>query len=176
MDFSMLITTLGAAKDMAGALVGERDRQKAAVIEVNLTEKILQAQAQLAQVLAAVIEKDAAIRTLGERVRELEAAQNERARYQLARLGSVGNFFAYRLRAAAELGERADEPQHFLCQPCFDAGKKSVLRIGPIRGCLLPVQGPVRCRRALLPRRRWRLQRWVDEQLTSLLLCRWGCP
>lgn len=129
MDVSLIISSLGAAKDMAGALIGERDRQKAAVIEANLTEKILQAQAQLAQVLAAVIDKDAAIRVLTERVRELEAAQNERARYQLAKLGVVGDFFAYRLRPASELSERADEPEHFLCQPCFDAGKKSVLRV-----------------------------------------------
>ena len=128
-DISMLLSSLDAAKTLAGALLDERDRQKAATIKIDLTEKILHAQTQLSEVLGAVISKDAAISTLSQRVRELEAAQGEKARYQLAKLGVVGDFFAYGLRPAAELSERADEPHHFLCQPCFDAGKKGVLLV-----------------------------------------------
>lgn len=130
MDVSTLVASVSGAAELAKLLVNERDRQKAAAIEVQLTDKITQAQIQLSQVLGAVIEKDGRIQVLAERVRELEAEQSEKQRYRLAKLGSVGDFFAYELRPATELVERSDEPPHFICQPCFDIRKqKSILRI-----------------------------------------------
>lgn len=129
MDIPSLLSSLSSAINLGGMLVNERDRHKAATIQVDLTDKLIQAQVQVSQVLAAIIEKDRLIQVLSERVRELEAKQAEEARYQLAKLGAAGDFFAYRLRPAAELVERQDEPAHFLCQPCFDAGKKVVLQI-----------------------------------------------
>lgn len=129
MDVSLLISSISSAMELGRLLVNERDRQKAAAIEVNLTDKLIQAQALVSQVLGAIIEKDGLVQVLSERVRELETQQSERARYELAKLGVVGEQFAYRLRPAAELAERNNEPPHFLCQPCFDAGKKSVLRV-----------------------------------------------
>lgn len=130
MDVSTLVASISAAAELAKLLVNERDRQKAAAIEGQLTDKITQAQIQLSQVLSAVIEKDGRIQALTERVRELETEQSEKSRYRLAKLGAIGDFFAYELRPAAELVERSDEPAHFICQPCFDIRKqKSVLRI-----------------------------------------------
>jgi len=128
MDISALIAGLTYAHTLAGALVNERDSQKAAAIKIELTEKITAAQVQLSQVLAAVIDKDATIHRLAERNRDLEAAQREKERYRLARIG-VGEAFAYQLRPAAELTERNDEPTHFVCQPCFDSGRKAVLQL-----------------------------------------------
>ena len=127
-EISSLVSSLAHAKNLGSALLDERDRQKAAAIQIDLTNQIVQAQGQLSQVLGAIIDKDGAIQTLTQRVRELEAQQSEKARYRLAKVGTLGEFFAYELRPAAELVERSDEPAHFLCQPCFDAGKKSVLR------------------------------------------------
>lgn len=127
MDINAMLSLLSSAKELGGLLVAERDAQKAAAIKAELTEKILEAQAQFAQVLGAVIEKDAALARLAQRVRELEAAQSEKDRYELAVLEPSGNTFAYRLRPAAELSERQSEPTHFLCQPCFDIGRKSIL-------------------------------------------------
>ena len=123
---SALSGTLALAK----ALVGERDAQKQAALKAELTDQILEGQAKLAQAIAAAFEKDTTINELRNLVRELEAERAERHRYRLAKVGSIGQFFAYRLRAADELVERKDEPEHFLCQPCFDGGKKSVLRLG----------------------------------------------
>ena len=129
MDFSTLISSVSSAAELARLLVNERDRQKAAAIEIDLTDKITQAQIQLSQVLGTIIEKDGRIQTLAERVRVLEAEQSEKSRYRLAKVGTVGEFFAYQLRPAAELDERSDEPAHFLCQPCFDIRQhKSILR------------------------------------------------
>ena len=130
MDASLLISSVSSAVELGKLLVNERDRQKAAAIQVDLTDKLIQAQAHVSQILGAVIEKDGRIQALVERVRELEAQQGERARYKLAKLGTAGEVFAYQLRPAPELVERTDEPTHFLCQPCFDAGKKSVLQVG----------------------------------------------
>ncbi|WP_313569406.1 hypothetical protein [Comamonas terrigena] len=130
MDVSTLVASVSSAAELAKLLVNERDRQKAAAIEGQFTDKITQAQIQLSQVLGTVIEKDGLIQTLTERVRELEAEQSEKSRYRLAKLGTLGDFFAYELRPAAELVERADEPAHFICQPCLDIRKqKSILRI-----------------------------------------------
>ncbi len=138
MDASLLVSSINGAVELGKLWLNERDRHKAAAIQSDLTDKLLQAQAQVSQVLSAIIEKDGLVQTLAERVRELEAQQSERARYQLAKLGTVGDVFAYQLRPAAELVERSDEPSHFLCQPCFDGGKKSVLRIqGTIAYCSL---------------------------------------
>ncbi|MEG2469012.1 MAG: hypothetical protein RSB86_16680 [Comamonas sp.] len=129
MDVSTLVASVSGAAELAKLLVNERDRQKAAAIEVQLTDKITQAQIQLSQVLGAVIEKDGRIQVLAERVRELEAEQSEKLRYRLAKLGVLGDFFAYELRPAAELVERSDEPAHFICQPCLDIRQqKSILR------------------------------------------------
>lgn len=116
--------------EISGLLVNERDRHKLATIQLDFTEKVLQLQAKLSEVSSAIIDKDGRISHLSERVRVLESRQSEEARYQLAKLGTVGDFFAYKLRPHAELVDRVDEPEHFICQPCFDAGKKSVLHVG----------------------------------------------
>lgn len=129
MDLSSFFTLSNASIELARLMVNERDRHKLAAIQIDFTEKVIQLQTKLSEVSSAIVEKDGRISHLADRVRELERRQSEEARYQLAKVGTVGDFFAYKLRPAAELVERTDEPEHFLCQPCFDAGKKSVLRI-----------------------------------------------
>lgn len=129
MDIPGLIGSVNASLTLAKLLVDERDRQKAAAIQVDLTNKLIQAQAQISEVLGSIIAKDERIGALTQRVRELEAIQTERDRYELSKIGSVESF-AYKLREPADLKDRTAEPSHFLCQPCFDAGKKSVLTVG----------------------------------------------
>lgn len=125
-------------KDVAGFTLNERDRQKFATLQIDLTDKIIQAQSNILQVQDAITSKGVLLRALQERISDMESDKRERGRYQLAKLGTVGDFFAYKLRPASELPERADEPEHFLCQTCFDAGKKSVLRVSKYTAlCLL---------------------------------------
>ncbi|MNO79674.1 hypothetical protein D3C76_708510 [compost metagenome] len=129
MDVSALISSVGGVLDLARLLVDERDRQKAAAIKLDLTNKLIEVQAQVLQVQDAIIEKDRLIHVLTERNRDLESQESERLRYQLREVGLGGNFFAYELRPAAELSERKDEPTHFLCQPCLDIRQhKAVLK------------------------------------------------
>jgi len=121
------ITALSALKDVSVALINERDRQKAATIQIEFTSKLIEFQSHIQQLLGTVIEKQGLIAALEQRVRDLEAASAEQSRYVLAKLGTEREFFAYRLRPSAELVERADEVEHFVCQPCFQNGKKIVL-------------------------------------------------
>ena len=117
-------------RSLGGALINERDTQKAAAIQIDLTNKIIQAQAQLTQIQSTIIEKNGLIQTLTQRVSELEANKSEKARYRLAKFSVAGEFCAYQLRPVAELAERIDEPDHLACQPCFEAGKKIILQVG----------------------------------------------
>lgn len=128
-ELSLAIASAGAVKDLALALISERDRQKAAAIEIDLTKKVLDVQLQLAEVLTASIAKDAVYQAQSQRIAEIEAAQRQKQRYRLSKVGAIGAFFAYALRPSAELLEEADEPEHFICQPCFDIRQqKSILR------------------------------------------------
>jgi hypothetical protein len=129
-----IITPLNAAisgvtllRDITGAFIDERDREKLAALKIKLTEQILHLQSELLQVQAAVIEQNRLVESFQKRVAELECAQTVKSRYRLAKVGSVGNFIAYRLRPVSEVPENAGEPEHFVCQPCFDAGKRVVL-------------------------------------------------
>jgi hypothetical protein len=127
MDVSTGLASFAALSDLVGLLVNERDRQKAAAIQIEFTNKLLEAQTHLTQLQGTVIEQQRLVATLEQRVRDMAARETEKARYVLAKVGTEREFFAYALRPAAELEERCDEVAHFLCQPCFDADKKVVL-------------------------------------------------
>lgn len=127
MDVSPLLPSLTSAAELGRLWIGERDRQKAAAIQIELTDKITQAQTHVSQLLGAVIDQQALIATLNQRVRDMAAHEAEKERYVLAKVGTDREFFAYRLKAPAELADRADEISHFVCQPCFERGQKVVL-------------------------------------------------
>ena len=127
MEIGSAIAAFSALKDLGAALIGERDRQKAAAIEVEFNKQLIEAQTQLAELLGTVIDQQGRVGALEQRVRDVEAAQAEKERYVLAKVGNQGEFFAYRLRDATELTERVSEVPHLVCQPCFEVGKKIVL-------------------------------------------------
>ena len=119
--------SFAALKNLSLLLINERDRQKAAAIQIEFSEKLIEAQTQLFELLGTVIQQQGNLSVLEQRIRELDARAAEKQRYELAKVGSGREFFAYRLRPPSELQERADEAPHFICQPCFEAGKKAVL-------------------------------------------------
>jgi hypothetical protein len=129
-ELAAAASSLGTIKDLASALINERDGHKSTAIKIDFTEKLIHLQHQFLEVHSAVISKDALIHSLTQRVRELEGEKSEKGRYMLTKLGSDGDFFAYKLRSPGELVERQDEAPHFVCQPCFDRGEKSVLHVG----------------------------------------------
>lgn len=129
MDISTLVASVGHIKELADLLIGERDRQKLAAIKLELTEEALRAKAHLLEVSEATISKDAVIQALRQQIDEMHARQREKERYVLREISAGRGAFAYQLRPSGELAERSDEPPHFLCQPCFELGLKSVLRL-----------------------------------------------
>ena len=116
-EISAFVSSAGALTEIVKSVISARDSGISASVKADLTERLLQSQAQLSQVLGAIIEKDGLIQTLSERVRALEAEQNEKARYRLAKLGTLAEQFAYQHRPVTELVERTDEHPHSLCQP-----------------------------------------------------------
>lgn len=127
MDVSTGLASFSALKEIAGLLVNERDRQKAAAIQIEFTNQLIEAQAHLMELLGTVVSQQGKIGALEKHVRDMLAAKAEKERYVLAKVGTEREFFAYRLRASAELVERSDEVSHFVCQPCLEADKKVVL-------------------------------------------------
>ena len=117
---SLAVDSATAIKDLARALINESDRQKATAIEIDLAEKVLHIHLQLSDVLTASIAKDAAHDAQTQRIAEIEAAQRQKERYRLAKVGVGGDFFAYELKPQTELLDSTHEPEHFVCHPCLD--------------------------------------------------------
>lgn len=127
-EISAFLSSVGAAKEIGSALVGERDREKLLALKLEFLEQLVDLGQKTVDIQNTMFEKDARIRELLETVSDLQRRKSEEDRYVLQNLGTGGiEFFAYALRPAAELADRKDEAPHFLCQPCFNAGKKSVL-------------------------------------------------
>lgn len=128
MDASTGLAIFQAAFHLAGLLVDERDRQKAAAIQIELTDKLMQAQAAFGELLAADTAQKRLIAALEDRMRELQAQVAQKQRYVLAELGTGGQFFVYRPCPGPESEQGVAEVAHFACQPCFEGGKLHVLR------------------------------------------------
>lgn len=126
-EIGSAIAVFSTLKDLGAGLVNERDRQKAATIQIDFTNQLIEAQTHLMQLLGTVVSQQGQIGALEQRCSDMQAAKAEKERYVLAKVGTEREFYAYRLRASAELVERADEVVHFVCQPCFELGKKVVL-------------------------------------------------
>lgn len=137
MDLSAAISSLAAIHNVANALITERDGIKAMTIKSELMEKVLTAQTQLMQVIAHASNQEASITELNRQLQQLMDAKLERDRYRLERLGPQATVIAYRLKPREELKERVDEPDHFVCQPCLDSDRRSVLHVGPYE-CFCP--------------------------------------
>lgn len=141
-----LITAITAVKEgleiLKGA-VSARDDSLIRNAEIALQEKLSNVLlTSLSQVEAThSLELEAQqlrmqVQSLTEQVNALKAKQEERGRYQLAQVGQIGRVYAYELRSTPEAPE--SEPHHYLCQPCFDQGKKGVLADqGPYLSCPL---------------------------------------
>ncbi len=134
MDIPAIVSNIASAIPLAKGLIDIRDGQKLAAVQADLTERLLKAQAHIAELLGMLTEKTMMNAELQERLRILERDQLERLRYELSEV-SRGGALAYRLKAASALTERSDEPMHFLCQGCLDIrGFKSILVKGDAMG------------------------------------------
>ena len=129
MDVAPLLASLTGAVELSKLLVGERDRQKAMAIQIDLSQKLLEAQAQVAQLLGTVIEQQGRIGALEKRIRDMETREAEKQEHERAKFTFSGEFFAYSLRSEAEAGHGGSEGGPLFCQPCFERREKVVLAV-----------------------------------------------
>lgn len=146
MDFSLIsaaVNSLRVAKDIGTAAIELRDWNQMVGELTKINGELLKAQDALFAHNTALLDMHGKYADACNELRKLKDALDERSRYALFEIG-IGQF-AYRLKVAGA-GEAAgvpgtDEPMHFLCQPCFDAGRKMVLQLfldaadGPVAVC-----------------------------------------
>lgn len=123
MDYALIstaFTALSHAKQLGEAMVGVRDFNKVASTVADINGQLLKAQESLFTHNAQLGELQAKYYEACEELRKLKETLAERGRYQLFQLSP--GVFVYRA------SEAPSELQHFLCQPCFDSGKKAVLQ------------------------------------------------
>lgn len=113
---------LKAAGETAQKLIELRDTAKFGDALIELQAQIIAAQqgALAAQAREAAMSDE--IRSLKERMAELEAWDTEKQRYQLTDFG--GGTFAYVLKPDMSSGE----PSHRICAACYQEGRKSILQ------------------------------------------------
>lgn len=127
--------------EIAGALTGAKtllDMAKAALDardDAKVRQALIDAQGQLLEAMSAALDIKTRASALFEQleaakgeVRELKAQIEDRARYALTEIRPGAHAYASK---PAQEGQ--GEPAHYLCQPCYDKGVKSVLRSEPPR-------------------------------------------
>lgn len=129
-------TAIDLIRKGLGAAIELRDFNKAAAELAKLNEALISAQTALLAQNTALFDLQREKFETAEKLRKAEEALAERGRYSLFEL-TTGNY-AYRVNVAplpSGPGEPgSSEPVHYLCQPCFDGGKKVVLQRHEIWG------------------------------------------
>lgn len=140
MDFSQFAALLQGTKtiaDLLSASIEARDQLKVAELTAELHDRIARANSAVLDIqskylvsvekCAALLEESLAMR---ERIAEITKRASEADNYLLAELAT--NCWAYRIKPEKQGSDRP----HYLCQPCYDKGVKSVL------GCFLRLSQP----------------------------------
>ncbi|MFC4338674.1 hypothetical protein [Cupriavidus numazuensis] len=140
MDLALLsgvATAIGVAKDIGKAAIGLRDANQLADVVSRMNEQLLKAQDSLFAHNAQLLQLQQQYFQATQELRVVKEAIAERSRYTLFELSPGGH--VYRADARPVLSEAGDpiatEPQHYICQPCFDQvpNRKVVLQLIPER-------------------------------------------
>ncbi|WP_241065483.1 hypothetical protein [Achromobacter insuavis] len=130
MDLSLVTGAVGAlrtALDIGKAAVEIRDANKLNEVVIRMNEQLLNAQQSLFAHNAELLNLQQEHFKATQELRELNEALSERRRYTLFELGT--GKFVYRAAGRPVLDERdgeiISEPEHYICQPCFDGPAKA---------------------------------------------------
>ena len=121
--FEMAIQGIEAAATIAKEFLSLDIGRKASAKAVEMNTVILTAQRHAIAAQAREMEMTHRIRQLEEEVVQLKDWDVQKENYGLKCL--TGTAFAYTMKDGVE----TSEPPHWLCQPCFENAKKSVLQI-----------------------------------------------
>lgn len=145
MDYSLIntaFTALRAAKDISTAAIELRDWNQMVGEMTKINGELLKAQDALFTHNANLLELQHEMAQMVNDLRLAKEALAERGRYSLFEIGR--GKLVYRFNVVQSESEGAEaiakQPIHYLCQPCFDLGRKMVLRLYPDAA-----DGPVAC-------------------------------
>lgn len=116
------LSSFGALKDIAQAMIGLRDAQalQAKIIEFN--GQLIDAQTKIFAVNEERSTLIARVRDLEKQVTNLEAWEAQKQRYELKAIGQGS--FAYSLKTEAQ----GSEPPHYICANCYENQQTSILQ------------------------------------------------
>lgn len=134
MTVTAAIAGLKNAIDLTKAAVAARDEHKLAEMQQSINDRVIDVQ----NAALALQEKQSAARDeIDELKEQLRAANAKSAEFERV----LGERAAYKLHAVSDRGfvyrfVGDDEPEHFICQPCYDGPdrRKTVLMYNPARG------------------------------------------
>lgn len=133
MDFSSIATaiaSLKSAQELAAATLGVRDFNQSAAAIAQINEQLLAAQQGLLAHNTMLLQLQSEHFEATKQLRDLKEAAAQKAAYELFDLGA--GVFVYRSNGtpaqAGAGGPIPAQPEHFLCQPCYDVGTKVVLQ------------------------------------------------
>lgn len=145
MDYSLISTAfnaLRAAKDIGNAAIELRDWNQMATEITKINGELLKAQDALFAHNASLLNLQQQNAQMVDDLRKAKEALAERGRYTLFEIGR--GKLVYRANIIQPQSDAAitvaPEPMHYLCQPCFDLGRKMVLQL-----YLDAADGPVAC-------------------------------
>ena len=121
-DIATALASIQTTVDLIKAGIEARDQGKVRAAVADLSARY----ADLSMAALALSEKlravDASLAQLERENRELRKQLEERLAYKLYEVKP--GLFCYRFEPSAD----SEEPAHYLCQPCYDKGVKSVMR------------------------------------------------
>ncbi|WP_114240136.1 hypothetical protein [Dyella sp. C9] len=133
MDFSQISIAVGAlktAKEIGQAALAFKNFNETAGAIAQINEQLLKAQDGLFAHNSQLMELQQKYFEATEELRKLKEALAQRGRYSLFEISD--RVFVYRVDGSPQNrgtgAPSSPEPLHYLCQPCFDKGAKSVLR------------------------------------------------
>ncbi|MBB5447113.1 MULTISPECIES: hypothetical protein [unclassified Paraburkholderia] len=134
MDFASFGSAVGALKsaiELGKTALELRDLNKVAPTIADMNAKLLEVQNSLLAHNTQLLELQGKHFAATEELRKVNEAMVERSRYALVHLGD--GVFTYRVNLAPSVAASGDEPppqpEHYICQSCFDdpAGSRKVV-------------------------------------------------
>lgn len=139
MDLSLITSafrSIGAAKELTQAMIGVRDFNMVATTVAQINEQLLKAQDALFTHNADMSELQQQNLQLLQELRAIKELVAQRGRYALFEI--TKGSFVYRLKTVQSVSHDGDpvapEPDHCVCQRCFDNGIKVVLQRSVVWG------------------------------------------
>lgn len=129
-EISGAISGLSATVQTLKAAVAARDEGKINDAISHLKERLFDVQSANLQAVEELHAAHSKIHALVAELDQLKAKAVERDLYVPHNLAQGGAaFFAYRYQGDERARDGSPVPLHYLCQPCFDNGRKSILLV-----------------------------------------------